>query len=114
MCWRLAQGTVVCISKKSLSGQGLSTVATLPAADQADYSMVKKTLLSIYHISTDTYKKKAFDQPFDTNNPDTWFHIYHQSFTQWIDSTGKSTFDAVLYELALRRLPHWLELQMRN
>ena len=31
-----------------------------------------------------------------------------------MDSTGKTTFDAVLYELALRRLPRWLELQMRN
>ena len=85
-----------------------------PAADQADYSMVKQTLLSSYHISTDTYRKKAFDQPIDTNNPDTWFRIYQQSFTQWIDSTGKTRFDAVLYELALRRLPRWLESQMRN
>ena len=100
--------------RSSLSGQGLSAVASLPAADQADYSMVKQTLLSTYHISTDTYRKKAFDQPFDTNNPDTWFRIYQQSFTQWIDSTGKTTFDAILYELALRRLPRWLELQMRN
>ena len=40
--------------KSSLSGQGLSAVASLPAADQADYSMVKQTLLSTYHISTDT------------------------------------------------------------
>ena len=75
--------------RSSLSGQGLSAVASLPAADQADYSMVKQTLLSTYHISTDTYRKKIFDQPFDTNNPETWFHIYQQSFTQWIDSLEK-------------------------
>ena len=65
--------------RSSLSGQGLSAMATLPAAVQADYSMVKQTLLSTYHISTDTYRKNAFDQPFDTNNPDTWFHIYRRS-----------------------------------
>ena len=82
--------------RSSLSGHGLSAVASLPAADQADYSMVKQTLLSTYHISMDTYRKKAFDQHFDTNNPDTWFRIYQQSFTQWIDSTGKTTFDVVL------------------
>ncbi len=74
--------------RSSLSGQGLSAVSSLPAADQADYSKVKQTLLSTYHISMDTYRKKVFDQPFDTNNPDTWFHIYQQSFTHWIDSTG--------------------------
>ena len=67
--------------RSSLSGQGLSAVASLPAADQAYYSMVKQTLHSTYHISMDTYRKKAFDQPFDTNNPDTWFRIYQQSFT---------------------------------
>ena len=75
--------------RSSLSGQGLSAVASLPAADQADYSMVKQTLLSTYHILTDTYKKKAFDQPFDTNNPDTWFLIYQQSFTHGIIQLGK-------------------------
>ena len=94
--------------RSSLSGECHSTVAPLPAADQADYSMDKQTLLSTYHISTDTYRKKTFDKPFYTNNPDTWFRIYQQSFTQWIDSTEKTTFDADLYELALRRLPRWL------
>ena len=100
--------------RSSLSGQGLSVVASLPAADQSDYSIVKKTLLSTYQISTDTYRKKVFNQHFDTNNKDTWLYIYQQSFTQWIDSTGKSTFFAVLYELALRRLPRLLELEIWN
>ena len=90
--------------RSSLPGQGLGAVASLPAADQAYYSIVKQTLLSTYHISTDTCRKKAFDQTFDTNNQDVWFRIYQQSFTQWIDSTGKTTFYAVLYELALKRL----------
>ena len=47
--------------RSSLSGQGLSAVASLPAAHQADYSMVKQTLLSTYHISTDTFKRKAIN-----------------------------------------------------
>ena len=49
--------------RSSLSGQGLSAVASLPAADQADYSIVQQTLLSTYHISTDTYRKKASTKP---------------------------------------------------
>ena len=77
-----------CVYLRSpLSGQDLSAVASLPAADQADYSMVKQTLLSTYHISTDTYRKKAFDRPFDTNNPDTWFPIYQQSTNPSIPTT---------------------------
>ena len=49
--------------RSSLSGQGLSAVASLPAADQADYSMVKQTLLSTYHISTDHTERRHSINP---------------------------------------------------
>ena len=75
--------------RNSLLGQGLSAVASLPAADQGDYSMVKPTLLSTYHISMDTYRKKVFDQPFDTNNPDTWFRIYQSRSHSGLIQLGK-------------------------
>ena len=40
--------------------------------------------------------------------------MYKQSYGQWIESTEKTAFDAVLLELVLRKLPRWLEVQMRN
>ena len=81
--------------RSSLSGQGLSAVTSLPAADQADYSMVKQTTsFDLPHLNGHIQKEGirptlryqqprhlvsyilAVDQPFDTNNPDTWFPIY--------------------------------------
>ena len=100
--------------RSSLSGQGLVAVATLRAANQGDYEVMKRALLPTYHISSETYRKKVFDQSFNTNNPYAWFRMYKQPYGQWIESTEKTAFDAVLLELVLRKLPHWLEAQMRN
>ena len=74
--------TMECVFKSSLSGQGLLAVATLRAADQGDYEVVKRASLATYHISSETYRKKVFDQSFDTNNPDAWFRMYKQSYGQ--------------------------------
>ena len=58
--WPRAQWSVYL--RSSLSGQCLVAVATLRAADQGDYEVVKRALLATYHISSETYRKKVFDQ----------------------------------------------------
>ena len=50
----------------SLSGAGLLAVPALPAVQQADYQMVKSTLLAMYQISTETHRKKVFEQSFNS------------------------------------------------
>ena len=45
----------------SLSGAGLLAVSALTADQQADYQTVKRVLLSVYQISTETHRKKVFD-----------------------------------------------------
>ena len=40
--------------------------------------------------------------------------MHKQSYGQWIESTEKMAFDTVLLELVLRKLPHWLEVQVRT
>ena len=98
----------------SLSGAGLLAVSALPADQQADYLTVKRVLLSVYQISTETHRKKVFDQMFNQSNPDQWLREYRQNFHQWLDSTKRPTREVVLMELVLAKLPGWLETQMRN
>ena len=43
----------------SLSGAGLLAVSALPVDKQADYQTVKRVLLSVYLISTETHRKKV-------------------------------------------------------
>ena len=56
----------------SLSGAGLTVVATMTAARQADYDAVKNELLREYHISTEMFRKCVFDTLFDSAHPDGW------------------------------------------
>ena len=100
--------------RSSLSGAGLLAVSGLPADQQTDYQTVKRVLLSVYQISTETHRKKVFDQTFNTSNPDQWLREYRQNFHQWLDSTKRPTREVVLMELVLAKLPGWLETQMRN
>ena len=46
--------------------------------------------------------------------PDEWFRTYKQALTQWVETTNKPIFDLVLQELAIQKLPCWLQTQMRN
>ena len=98
----------------SLSGAGLLAVSALPADQQAEYQTVKRVLLSVYQISTETHRKKVFDQMFNPSNPDQWLREDRQNFHQWLDSTKRPTREVVLMELVLAKLPGWLETQMRN
>ena len=41
----------------SLAEVGLSAVASLSAADQGDYDIVKNLLLATYQITTEAYRK---------------------------------------------------------
>ena len=54
----------------SLSGAGLMAVSALSAVQQADFQIVKQTLLSVYQISTETHRKKVFKQTFNASKPD--------------------------------------------
>ena len=89
-------------------------VSALPADQQADYQTVKRVLLSVYQISTESHRKKVFDQTFNPSNPDQWLREYRQNFHQWLNSTKRPTREVVLMELVLAKLPGWLETQMRN
>ena len=71
----------------SLSGAGLMAVSALSAVQQTDFQIVKQTLLSVYQISTETHRKKVFEQTFNASKPDQWLRDFKQNFHQWLDST---------------------------
>ena len=98
----------------SLSGAGLTAVAAMKAARQADYDVVKDELLREYHISTETFRKRVFDTPFDSAHPDGWLSHHRQNFQQWIASFPLGVEATVLMEITLTHLPKWLEAQIRN
>ena len=100
--------------RRSLSGAGLTAVAAMTAARQADYDAVKDKLLSEYYISTETFRKQVFDTPFDSAHPDGWLSHHRQNFQQWIASSPLGVEATVLMEITLKRLPKWLEAQIRN
>ena len=90
----------------SLSGAALMAVSALSAVQQADFQIVKQTLLYVY--------QKVFKQTFNASKPDQWLRDFKQNFHQWLDSTERPTREMVLMELVLAKLPNWLENQMRN
>ena len=98
----------------SLSGAGLLAVSALSAVQQADYQMVKSTFLAVYRVSTETHRKKVFEQSFNSNKPDQWLQDFKQNLYQWLDSTKVPIREVVMMELVLSKLPPWLEAQMRN
>ena len=81
---------------------------------QTNYQTIKRVLLLVYQISSQTHRKKVFDQTFNPSNPDQWLREYSQNFHQWLDSTKRPTREVVLMELLLAKLPGWLKTQMRN
>ena len=60
----------------SLSGASLMAVSAPSAVQQADFQIVKQTLLSIYQISTETRRKKVFEQIFNASKPDQWLRDF--------------------------------------
>ena len=100
--------------RESLSGAGLMAASALSAVQQTDFQIVKQTLLSVYQISTETHRKKVFEQTFKASKPDQWLRDFKQNFHQWLDSTERPTRETVFMELVLAKLPNWLENQMRN
>ena len=89
-------------------------VSALTAVQQADFQIVKQTLLSVYQISTETRRKKVYEQTFNASKPDQWLRDFKQNLHQWLDSTERPTKETVLMELVLIKLLNWLENQMRN
>ena len=89
-------------------------MSALSAVQQTDFQIVKQTLLSVYQISTETCRKKVFEQTFNASKPDQWLRDFKQNFHQWPDSTERPTRKTVLMELVLAKLPNWLENQIRN
>ena len=100
--------------RTSLSGAGMTAVSALSTEQQESYEEVKQTLLSTSQVSTEAYRRKVFEQSYDQNNADAWLRTYRQSYSQWLDSTDKTSFEAVLMELTIHKLPRWLETYMTN
>ena len=96
----------------SLSGAGLIAVSAHSAVQQTDFQIVKQTLLSVHPISTETRRKKVFEQAFNASKPDQWLRDFKQNFYQWLDSMERPTIETVLMELVLAKLPNWLENQI--
>lgn len=100
--------------RSALSGQGMLAVTSLTTEEQNDYDTVCRTLKSTYQITTESYRKKMFDTTFDQTNPEIWFRKRKQTFSRWIDSSGKTAQELMLFELTLQKLPRWLEVRMRQ
>ena len=89
-------------------------MASLVASEQIDYDMVKRTLLRTYHISSKIYRKRIFETTFNSSNTEAWFKSFKQDFNQWIKTSNRDPLETVLHELALQKLPPWLQGQMRK
>ena len=92
----------------------MSAVASLSAADQGYYDIVKNLLLATYQVTTEAYRKNIFEQAFDTANPGNWLSKHQQSFKQWLESSDKDPELLMILETTYRKLPKWLETQTRN
>ena len=110
--WPQGQWTI--FLRSSLSGSGLTAMAAMAADQQADYDAVRAKLLREYHITTETFRRRTFDTHFDSTDPDTCLSKHRQHFQQWLLSLPLDSETTMLMEVTLRRLPKWLETQMRN
>ena len=110
--WPREQWTI--FLRSSLSGAGLTAVASMAADQQADYNAVRAELLREYHITTETFSRRTFDTPFDSTNPDTWLSKHRQHSQQWLSSSPLDSETTMLMEVTLRQLSKWIEIQMRN
>ena len=112
--WRMAREHWTIFLWSSLSGAGLTAMAAMAADQQADYDAVRAELLREYHITTETFRRRTFDTPIDSTNPDTWLSKHRQHFQQWLLSSPLDSEATMQMEVTLWRLPKWLETQMRN
>ena len=86
----------------------------LAASEQIDYEVLKRILLRTYHISSETYRKRIFETFFNSSNSEAWFRSFKQDLNQWIETSNRDPLKTVLHELVLKKLPPWLQGQMRN
>ena len=105
--WPLPQWCVYL--RSALSEQGLVAVVSMAASVQIDYEVVKTTLLRTYHISSETYRKRIFKTHFYSSNTEACFRSFKQDFNQWIETSNRDPLETVLHELALQKLPAWLQ-----
>ena len=89
-------------------------ISSLSAAQQNDYRMVKVTLLAAYQVSVETRRRRLFENHFNSANPDLWLRDFNQNFSRWLDTSGVPDREMVVMELAIAKLPNWLEPQIRN
>ena len=92
------------ILRSSLSGAGLTVVASMPADQQQDYATVKSELLREYIISSETYRCRVVETPFSASHPDAWLAKHQQSFHQWLASFPLNMEATLLMEISLSRL----------
>ena len=88
----------------------MTAVSALSVEQQDNYDEGKHTSLSTYQVSSETYRRKVFEQSFDK----TTLVLGRKSSSQWLNSTDKTAFEAVVMELTIRKLPRWLETYMRD
>ena len=110
--WDPAQWTLYL--RGSLAGAGLMAISSLSAAQQDSYRTVKATLLAAYQVSTETRRRRVFEDRFNLSNPDMWLRDFHQNFCRWLDTSRTLDREMVVMELAIAKLPNWLEPQIRN
>ena len=110
--WDPAQWTLYL--RGSLAGAGLMAISSLSAAQQDSYRTVKATLLAAYQVSTETRRRRVFEDRFNLSNPDMWLRDFHQNFCHWLDTSRTLDQEMVVMELAIAKLPNWLEPQIRN
>ena len=89
-------------------------ISSLSAAQQDSYRTVKATLLAAYQVSTETRRRRVFKDRFNLSNPDMWLRDFHQNFCRWLDTSRTLDREMVVMDLAIAKLPNWLEPQIRN
>ena len=90
-------------------------ISSLSAAQQDDYRMVKATLLAAYQVSAETRRRRVFkNHYFNSADPDLWLRDFNQYFSRWLDTSGIPDRKMVVLELAIAKLPNWLEPQIHN
>ena len=55
-----------------------------------------------------------FENHFNSANPDQWLKDFNQNFSRWLDTSGIPDREMVVMELAIAKLPNWLEPHVRN
>ena len=65
-------------------------------------------------VSAETRQRRVFEDCFNVANPDLWLRDFHQNFCRWLNTSCTTNREMVVMELAIAKLPNWLEPQIRN